>query len=193
MDEQKPRGSLGELCVRDPSKEPRKCRYFLATESNRTWKPDLQASQGRGAPNQFADSQDVLLFALPQILGPRESSPAECVEMQSVLPQEPCKRPLPFARRNRKVTWEIQPGPGSLSHPTGVTLSPFPVCVDEVFLGYLCLSQAPVDVAQKTVGLVCPHSRGEQVGWYGKSPGSTSCPGRLHALRGVSFIKRVGA
>ena len=107
--------------------------------------------------------------------------------------RSPVRGLWPFARRNRKVTWEIQPGPGSLSHPTGVTLSPFPVCVDEVFLGYLCLSQAPVDVAQKTVGLVCPHSRGEQVGWYGKSPGSTSCPGRLHALRGVSFIKRVGA
>ena len=122
-----------------------------------------------------------------------EAGPLRCVGMQLVLPKDPPERPLPFARRNRKVTWEIQPGPGSLSHPTGVTLSPFPVCVDEVFLGYLCLSQAPVDVAQKTVGLVCPHSRGEQVGWYGKSPGSTSCPGRLHALRGVSFIKRVGA
>ena len=88
LNREKSRGSLGELCVRDPSKEPRKCRYFLATESNRTWKPDLQASQGRGAPNQFADSQDVLLFALPQILGPRESSPAECVGTQLVLPQD---------------------------------------------------------------------------------------------------------
>ena len=63
------------------------------------------------------------------------------------------------------------------------------MCVDGGFRGYLCLKQAAADVAHKSVGWVCPHPRGDQAGWDWKSPGSTGCPGRLHALRGVSFIQ----
>ena len=95
----------------------------------------------------------------------------------------------PFDRRNRKVTGELQPRPGPLSHPTWVTLSPFPVCVHGGFLGNLCLRQAAADVAHKSVGWVCPHPRGDQAGRDWKSPGSTGCTGRLHALRGVSFVQ----
>ena len=119
----------------------------------------------------------------------RESSLAECVETQLVLPQDAPREasgPLP---KNRKVTGELQPRPGPLSHPTWVTLSPFPVCVHGGFLGYLCLKQAAADVAHKFVGWVCPHSRGDQAGWDGESPDSTGCPGRPHTRRGISFIQ----
>ena len=111
---------------------------------------------------------DVLLFAPSQRPRPWESSPAECVGMQSVLPQDhpPTMRGLwPIARRTRKLTRELQPGPGPISHSTWVTLNPFPVHVDGGFLEYLCLKEAPVDVAQMSVVWVCPHPRGEQAGW----------------------------
>ena len=109
-----------------------------------------------------------MLFAPSQRPRPWESSPAECVGMQSVLPQDhpPTLRGLwPIARRNRKLTRELQPGPGPISHSTWVTLNPFPVHVDGGFLEYLCLKEAPVDVAQMSVVWVCPHPRGEQAGW----------------------------
>ena len=69
----------------------------------------------------------------------------------------------PFSRRNGKVTREPQAGPCPLSHPTRGTLSPFPVCVDEGFSGYVCLEQAAADVGQKPVGWVagCVHTPGE--------------------------------
>ena len=97
----------------------------------------------------------------------------------------------PFAQRNRNVTGELHPGPGPLSDPTRVTLSPFLLCVHGDFLVYLCLKQAPADVAHKSVGWVCPHPRGHKAGWDWKSPGSTGCPGRLQALRGAPS-SRVG-
>ena len=77
----------------------------------------------------------------------------------------------PFSRRNGKVTREPQAGPCPLSHPTRGTLSPFPVCVDEGFSGYVCLKQAPADVGQKSVGWVagCVHTPGEsRVGAMGR-------------------------
>ena len=104
--------------------------------------------------------------------------------LRTTLPREASG---PFPEGTEKVKWKLQPGPGPLSHPTWVTLSPFPLCVDRCFLGYLCLRQAPVDVAQKSVVWVCPHARGEQAGRDGESPGSTGFPGRSHTLRGISI------
>ena len=52
----------------------------------------------------------------------------------------------PFARRNRKVTREPQAGLGHLSHPTRVTLSPFPVSVDGGFSGCVGHKQPQADV-----------------------------------------------
>ena len=84
----------------------------------------------------------------------------------------------PFAQRNRNVTGELHPGPGPLSDPTQVTLSPFLLCVHGDVLVYLCLKQAPADVAHKSVGWVCPHPRGNKAGQDGENQGSTGCPGR---------------
>ena len=47
----------------------------------------------------------------------------------------------PFSQRNRKVTREPQAGPGHLSRPTRLTLSPFSVSLGMGFLG-VCLPQA---------------------------------------------------
>ena len=75
----------------------------------------------------------------------------------------------PFSRRNRKVTREPQAGPCPLSHPTRVTLSPFPECVDEGFSGYVCLKQAPADVGQSLwagwLGVSTPQGRAGWAGW----------------------------
>ena len=121
----------------------------------------------------------------------RESSLAECVETQLVLPQDAPREasgPLP---KNRKVTGELQPRPGPLSHPTWVTLSPFPLCVDRCFLGYLCLRQAPVDVAQKSVVWVCPHARGEQAGSMQRVQ-ATQAAQEYPTLSGASPLYMVG-
>ena len=94
----------------------------------------------------------------------------------------------PFAQRNRKVTREPQAGPGHLSHPTWVTLSPFPVSVDGGFSGCVGHKQPQADVGQKPVGRLWPHPGGEQAGWDGESPGSTGCPGRRHVLEGFAGV-----
>ena len=106
-----------------------------------------------------------------------------------MLPQEPPERPLALSQRNRNVTGELHPGPGPFSDPTWVTLSPFLLCVHGDFLVYLCLKQAPADVAHKSVGWVCPHPRGDKAGQDGENQGSTGCPGRPHSLKGVSFVQ----
>ena len=82
--------------------------------------------------------------------------------LRTTLPREASG---PFPEGTEKVKWKLQPGPGPISHSTWVTLNPFPVHVDGGFLEYLCLKEAPVDVAQMSVVWVCPHPRGEQAGW----------------------------
>ena len=98
----------------------------------------------------------------------------------------------PFSRRNGKVTREPQAGPCPLSHPTRGTLSPFPVCVDEGFSGYVCLKQAPADVGQKSVGWVagCVHTPGEsRLGGMGRVQAAPAAQEDPHSLRGVSFVQ----
>ena len=72
--------------------------------------------------------------------------------------------------------WEPQAGPGPLSHPTWVTLSPFPVSIDGGFSGCASLQQAQADVGSEPVGRCCPHPRGEQAERTEESPGSAGCP-----------------
>ena len=84
--------------------------------------------------------------------------------------------------------WEPQAGPGPLSHPTWVTLSPFPVSVDGGFSGCVSFQQAQVDVGSEACGPESPYPRGEQAGWDGESPDSAGCPGWPHAPRGVFFL-----
>ena len=98
----------------------------------------------------------------------------------------------PFAQRNRKVARELHPGPGPLSHPTRVTLSPFPVCVNGVFLGYLCLKQVPADLAQKSVA-GCVHTPGQSrlggIGRVQEAPAAQEDP----TPSGASPLSRVSA
>ena len=101
-----------------------------------------------------------------------------CGDMVNAASGPPPPRGLwPFAGSNRKVTREPQAGPGPLSHPNHITLSPFPVSVDGGFSRCVGLKQAQADVGQKPVGRVCPHPRGEQAGQDGESPGSAGYPG----------------
>ena len=93
----------------------------------------------------------------------------------------------PFSRRNGKVTREPQAGPCPLSHPTRGTLSPFPVCVDEGFSGYVCLEQAAADVGQKPVGWVagCVHTPGEsRLGGMGRVQAAPAAQEDPHVLGG---------
>ena len=108
--------------------------------------------------------------------------------LRTTLPREASG---PFPEGTEKVKWKLQPGPGPLSHPTWVTLSPFPLCVDRCFLGYLCLRQAPVDVAQKSVVWVCPHARGEQAGSMQRVQ-ATQAAQEYPTLSGASPLYMVG-
>ena len=93
----------------------------------------------------------------------------------------------PFSRRNGKVTREPQAGPCPLSRPTRGTLSPFPVCVDEGFSGYVCLEQAAADVGQKPVGWVagCVHTPGEsRLGGMGRVQAAPAAQEDPHVLGG---------
>ena len=134
-------------------------------------------------------SQDVFLFAPSQRLGPRENSPAERVGMQSVLPHDPPKRPLALCPKEQKSKTGApararSPLPSNPSNPES-----FPCVCGWGFPGVPLPQASPSDVAQKSVGWMCPHTRGEQAGQNGESPGSTGCPGRPHTFRGVSFIQ----
>ena len=71
----------------------------------------------------------------------------------------------PFARRNRKVTPELKPGPGSLSHPTRVTLSPFPVCGCR-FPGVSLPQASPCGCGSEVCGLGVSTPKG-RAGWAG--------------------------
>ena len=100
----------------------------------------------------------------------------------------------PFSRRNGKVTREPQAGPCPLSRPTRGTLSPFPVCVDEGFSGYVCLEQAAADVGQKPVGWVagCVHTPGEsRLGGMGRVQAAPAAQADL-TLSGGSPSSGVG-
>ena len=105
----------------------------------------------------------------------------------------------PFSRRNGKVTREPQAGPCPLSRPTRGTLSPFPVCVDEGFSGYVCLEQAAADVGQKPVGWVagCVHTPGEsRLGGMGRvqaAPAAQEDPQVLGGWGGDAGLGREGS
>ena len=97
----------------------------------------------------------------------------------------------PFAQRNRKVKPELQPGPGPLSHPIQVTLSPFPVCVDGGFLGYLRLKQALADVV-RSLWAGCVHTPGQsRLGGMGRVQAALAAQeGPIPS--GASLSSRVG-
>ena len=180
----------GALCNR-PRQETQEMMSLPGNRTQQNMETRYPGFTAQRSPQQVREQPGYFAVCPFPEAGTRESSPAECVETQLVLPQDAPREasgPLP---KNRNVTGELQPRPGPLSHPTWVTLSPFPVCVHGGFLGYLCLKQAAADVAHKSVGWVCPHPRGHKAGWDWKSPGSTGCPGRLQALRGAPS-SRVG-
>ena len=126
-----------------------------------------------------------MLLAPSQRPGPREAHRQSVWEHSQCCLRNPLRGLWPFARRNRKATQELHPGPGPLSHPTWVTLSPFPVCVDGGFLGYLSQASSCGCGSQVCgLGVSKPQGRLGWVGW-GESrqywaPRKTSHPqGRL--------------
>ena len=172
-----PRGSLGELCVRDLSKNPG--NDVTSWQQNPT-EPGTWVSrppQRQGAPSQITCCQDVLLFAPAQRPGPRESSQAECVGTCSTLAQAPPERPLSLCPKEKEGNTGA-PGQARSplpSHPGNP--ESFACVVDEGFSGCVCLKQAQADVGQKPVGQLCPHPRGEQARQDGKSSGRAGCSG----------------
>ena len=162
LNSQKHRGSLGELCVRDLSNEPQKMTSLPGNRNQQNPEPRYPGlHSGEEPPSHITCYQDVLLSAPAQRPGPQEGSQAECVDHCQRWLRAPRGGLWPFARRNRKVMWEPQAGPGPLSHPTCVTLSPFPMSVEGGFSGCAGLQQAQVDVGSEPVGRCYPHPRGE--------------------------------
>ena len=79
--------------------------------------------------------------------------------------RKPLRGLWPFDRRNRKVTGELQPRPGPLSHSTRVTLSPFPVCVWG-FPGVSLPHASPCGCGSQVCGLGVSTLQGRP-GWAG--------------------------
>ena len=113
----------------------------------------------------------------------------QSVGTQSVPPQDTPERPLALCLKEQKGNTGAPARARSPlpSHPCNP--ESFSCVCGWGFPGVPLPQASPSDVAQKSVGWMCPHTRGEQAGQNGESPGSTSCPGRPHTLRGVSFIQ----
>ena len=118
-----------------------------------------------------------------------EAGPLRCVGMQSVLPKDPPERPLaPCLKKQKGNTGAPARARSPLPSYPGNPES-FPCVCGWGFPGVSPPQASPCRCGQKSVGWVRPHPRAEQVGWDGESPGSTGCPGRPQALRGVSFLQ----
>ena len=153
VNSQKPRGSLGEVCVRDLSNESQEMMSLPGNRTQQNPEPRNPGLQGREkTPARSLAAKMFCCSPLPRGRGLRRA------HRQSVWDR--CRRwlraPLgglwPFARRNRKVTREPQAGPGHLSHPTRATLSSFPVGVDGVSGGVPASSKPRQMWGQKPVG-----------------------------------------
>ena len=170
VNSQKPRGSLGEVCVRDLSNESQQNPAEPGTQESR--------SPGqREDPSQITCCQDVLLFAPAQRPGPQESSQAECVGSLSTLAQGPPRRPLALCPKEQEGNTGA-PGrawPPLPSHPGNPEF--FPCGCGRGFWGCAGLQQAQADVGSEACGLVVSIPQ-ERAGWVeGESPGSAGCPG----------------
>ena len=82
--------------------------------------------------------------------------------LRTTLPREASG---PFPEGTEKVKWKLQPGPGPLSHPTRVTLSPFPVCVWG-FPGVSLPHASPCGCGSQVCGLGVSTLQGRP-GWVG--------------------------
>ena len=105
--------------------------------------------------------------------------------------RKPLRGLWPFDQRNRKVTRELQPGPGPLSHPTRVTLSPFPVCVWG-FPGVSLPHASPCGCGSQVCGLGVSTLQGRP-GWVGWGKVQTAPAAQEDPTpAGASHLSRVG-
>ena len=155
-----PRGSHGELCVRDLSKNPG--NDVTSWQQNPT-EPGTWVSrppQRQGAPSRSLAAKMFCCLPLPRGRGLGRAHRQSVWERARHWLRHPPRGLCPFARRKRKVTREPQARPGPLSHPIQVTLSPLPVSWMRVSRG-VSASSKPRQMWVRSLWASCVHTPGE--------------------------------